>query len=424
MAAPAPSTPSIGSADLMSRLQAAFAKRAQEEASPMLDAVSKLEAELSSFRGKVQQHAEERALQVMLSSVGAVVPETSDLKPIRQSLKTHLTALLELLGPFDQGAQEPAPIPLVIEAPPVVVVEAVPEVLPEPVLEAVPEVAQEVLEPEVVEAPILVAEAPQEEPSLFDENEVREALRRVNGLGERKWTAHPLPRLLPLLQAYVAEVRYWMENVPTKSHYHWQLEQAIKMLAAIKYDSGIKEFVRGLAANSTGNWNAIANEAYSRVTKFDKDAEAPLQPKKGTPSPQSPLSPPKSKPSEIVPEATTFSWPALPSLRALLGTNKLFLVGGLMVPEKVTSIRERFGLEIEWVEVYRNKGMVGAFSRLSNGGVGAIILLEKFLGHSTSERVIDICKNRKLLWAFGGNAGVATLQMALDQLDKKAAAAA
>ena len=366
--------PAAPTSDLASLLHAACARKASDAASPSLRAVETLQADLLLFSAAVQKRAEEEAMSAMLHAVGATAPTPKDIAPVEARLRTSLAALLELVGgPFDtEVAQEPAPSGI-IEAPP---------------------------------------PAPESGP-IFDEEEVRAVLGRVDALGGHKWAEQEKIRLFSVIQGLTAEVRYWQQHVTTSSHLHWQLGQSVKMLAAIKYESKIEEFVRGLAQSQTGDWLRIARDANNAVWKFDQDAKKALK-KAAQP-------PPSAKTPKVEEEERTFSWPALPALRDCTKTHPLVLVGGIAVPNKIASIHERFGFEVEWVEVYRNKGDGASVARVSNGTVGAVIILEKFLGHRTSEKLVEVCKAMDIPWAYGGNAGLATLQRAMVQINTKVA---
>lgn len=380
--------------DIASRLQQAFARKAEEEARVPLAAVETLLTDLGTYSTAIKKQAEEKALAAMLVAVGETAPTPTSLDPIQAKLRTSLAALLEIVGsPF------------------------VPKVVPEPAPSGVMQ-APHAVEPE---PELLDAIAGEPEAEDYDPEDIRVLIAKVDGLSQKKWKEHPPQRLLPLIQAYAAEIRYWQEKVSSSSHLHWQLGQSVKMLAAIKYDSGITEFVKGLAQDSKADWGHLAQVAYGHVRKFDQDAAKPLIPKKGEAPPSKPSKPQKVE-NEVEPAPTSFSWPKLPKLRAATAVKPLVFVGGIPAPNKIESVHERFGFEIEWVEVYRNKGDSSAITRVSNGTVGAVVILEKFLGHRTSEKLVEVCKAKGIPWAYGGNAGTATLQRALELLDTKAAA--
>ena len=230
-------------------------------------------------------------------------------------------------------------------------------------------------------------------------------------LAHTGWTAHPIPRLSPLLQAYAAEIRYWQAVVTPGSELHWQLGQLIRMLGAIRNDANVKEFIRGLSLNHQDDWLCLSRDGYARVAKFDRDAELPLDKK-----------PPSGRDLKPEKEARNFTWPALPRIRALVKHKPLVFIGGLPVPNKIASVAERFGFEVEWLEVYRDTGAQTAITRVRTNNIGAVILLEKFLGHTTSNTIVAACRELGIPWAFGGNAGIATLERAFDQIESKSAA--
>lgn len=365
--------------DVAARLQKAFAKAAEEEARVPLAAVEALHDDLEAYSALVQKRAEEKALSMMLVAVGETAPPPTDLAPVQTKLRSSLKALLEILdGPF------------------------VCEVGPEPAPLTNPAPSNENTDED---------EAPSSSED-FDPEDIRAVIARVETLSVSKWKQFPSERLLPMIQAYAAEIRHWQESVPTTSHFHWQLGQSVKMLAAIKYESGLKEFVKGLAHDHTGDWVVLAAEANARIRKYDEDAARALLPKK----------PKQAKVEKPEPEPVSHSWPALPRLRATLAKKPLLFIGGISVPNKIESVMDRFGFEVEWIEVYRNKGDANATSRVNSGTAGAIIILEKFLGHRTSEKIIEVCKQKGIPYAYGGNAGLATLQRAFELLDGKIAA--
>ena len=379
--APVPVLPAAPPSDIATRLQQAFWKKAEEEARPSLAAVEAVHDDLAAFSVAIKQQAEEKALAAMLAAVGDTAPTPLDLGPIQKKLRTSLAALLELVGhPFDQGGAAVPASPVTVPAP--------------------------------CESGPVSSDRLSVEEADMDEGEIRAVIARVDALANFRWKEQPLPRLLPLLQEYVAEVRYWQGLVDASSPLHWQLGQTVKVLAAIKYDSGIRDFVHGLAHDATGDWLKLSAEAHNKVWKFDADADAALL--------LSYKKEPTSKAPKTDEEPRSFSWPLFPNLRGL--TRPLVLLGGIPVPNKIANIYERFGFEVEWVEVYRNKGDISAVNRVSNGTVGAVVILEKFLGHRTSEKVVEVCRAHGIPWAYGGNAGTATLQRALELLESKSAA--
>lgn len=59
-------------------------------------------------------------------------------------------------------------------------------------------------------------------------------------------------------------------------------------------------------------------------------------------------------------------------------------------------------------------------SRIRQGNVGAIILLESFVGHSVTDAAVQACVASGIPWAYGARAGVGNLTSALTILERKA----
>lgn len=375
-----PATPPPAIPDVLTRLQQAFTQKAAADAEAPLKAVAVLQDELSRYSAAIKKNAEDKALAAMLAAVGQEPPPPVPLETA--SLRTSLLVLLDLVG----GALPPFPQRGLPEPPP----------------------------SGMIQTPQLLADsAESEEPQGYDEDEIRAVIQRVESLGGEQWRKMPIPRLTPLVQAYTAEIRYWQGVVSTTSAMHWQLGQMIKLLSAIRGEADLPEFIRGLAHHHTADWLKLANDAHERVARFDQDAETPIDPRK--PAVNRDVKP--EKPSRC------FTWPELPNLRAIAAQKPILLIGGLPVPNKVASIRDRFGLDVVWVEVYRDTGVQAALSRVRAGKVGAVVVLEKFLGHTSSSSLIDACNSLGIPWAFGSNAGTASLERAFSTLDSKSAAA-
>lgn len=395
LAVPAPAAPN----DVIARLQQAFARKAEEEARVPLAAIESVQTDLSAYASSIRQLAEERALAAMLAAVGEPAPAQADLTEVQSKLRTSLAALLDLVGgPFDLGGDaEPAPASNTFEA------------------------SSDRQSGVGLIATVPAEPAPEPDTPAFDPEDVRAVIERVQGLASGKWKAHPLLRLHPLLQCYVAEVRYWQEQMPSSSHLHWQLGQSIKVLAAIKYESGVKDFIHGLAADHRADWLRVTHEAHARVWKFDNDAAKVIVPRKSGSSPSKNARATESGAAESG-ATEVLVLPDWPHLRGLVQRKPLVLVGGIPVPNKIASISDRFGLNVEWVQVYRDKGDAAAIARVSNGTVAAVVILEKFLGHKTSEALVGVCKAQGIPFAFGASAGVSSLERAFKLIDTKSAA--
>lgn len=110
-------------------------------------------------------------------------------------------------------------------------------------------------------------------------------------------------------------------------------------------------------------------------------------------------------------------------MKELLRCKPLILMGGIPIHEKVRLIQKRFGIDVEWSKI-ENSGPRAAnavLSRIRQKKVGAVILLEGFMGHSVTDATVATCNQCEVPWAYGGRAGVGNLTAALSTLNKKAA---
>lgn len=167
--------------DIASRLQKAFARKAEEEARVPLAAVEVLQANLMAYSGAIQKQAEEKALAAMLQAVGETAPALTDLALVQSKLRTSLLALLEIVDG----------VPFVLE------------VVPEPA-------------PSGIQAPSNETNAEEEAPDSsedFDPEDIRALLTKIEALSHQQWKQYPAPRLMHMIQAYAAEIRHWQDNV-------------------------------------------------------------------------------------------------------------------------------------------------------------------------------------------------------------------
>jgi hypothetical protein len=236
-------------------------------------------------------------------------------------------------------------------------------------------------------------------------------------------------RLGPLLQAVVAEVRIFQDRLPPHHEASERLGSYLPVLGALKTEGGVTGFIRGLAFGSTGDWENIARKCRRKVADYDRDAEKPVTPSR-RPSQKEPvtalgaaLAKAKLVEDKKAP-AAAHSWPKLPLLRALEGP--ILLAGGMLVPEKIVSIKERFGFDVEWHVIDHDspRGENTLEKRVRAGKVGAVILLEGVMRHSTWKSIVDACDNASVAYAMGDKAGTASLEAAFNDLERKLGAGA
>jgi hypothetical protein len=189
------------------------------------------------------------------------------------------------------------------------------------------------------------------------------------------------------------------------------------VLKQLRTDGGVVDWIEGLAFVAQGPWEQIAVECRRKVEAFDRDVR-----RTETASQSAPKEPKEPKPKKTEePEAPTseHQWPDLPNLRSL--TKPVLLAGGLIIPEKVRSIKERFGIKVEWHEIDHDnpRASTQLVSRVRAGKVGAVILLEGVMRHSTFKPVTAACSNMGVPYAMGDKAGIASLQSAFAELERQ-----
>ena len=101
----------------------------------------------------------------------------------------------------------------------------------------------------------------------------------------------------------------------------------------------------------------------------------------------------------------------------------IVLVGGLCKQQKLDSIEERFGFEVEWHEIDNDSpnDVDSIVRRIRAGRVGAVILLKGLMGHRTSKNVIAACHTCNVPLVTGGRAGTGDIEQALHELERKIA---
>src|SRR5262249_40690633 len=109
----------------------------------------------------------------------------------------------------------------------------------------------------------------------------------------------------------------------------------------------------------------------------------------------------------------------LPHLTAASAGAAVVIVGGTIKNEKLERLRQRTGLQIEWVPVEHGSGhAVGALERrIREGRLCGLIILQDLIAHKYSEPLLHAAREAELSWAYGGKAGTAVLDKALRDLD-------
>jgi len=387
-------------------LQAGVEAKVASEMTPLYEKCDSLRAALAVHTEAARRDCERRVRNAVFAVLGMPeVPEAPVFAESKVRLVEQLTSFarlmgLELASPPASSSLAGSPSPSVEPAPPSVV----PSSVAQPVA-APPRPERRVARPEDVEAAWKLVE------------EI-DALRSDVAAGKYHHT-----RLGPLLQAVVAEVRIFQDRLPSHHEASERLGSYLPVLGALKIEGGVTGFIRGLAFGSTGDWENIARKCRRKVAEYDRDAEKPVTAAR-RPSQKEPVTAlgaalAKVKLTEDKKIPAPHSWPKLPHLRALEGP--ILLAGGLIIPEKITSIKERFGFDVEWHEIDHDspRGENTLEKRVRARKVGAVLLLEGVMRHSTWKSVVDACTVAGVPYAMCDKAGTASLEAAFNDLERK-----
>ncbi len=367
---------------LPATLLSACEAKIQAEKKPLADALARLRAALNSYEGAFDQDAERRVVGAMLAALGQDAPEpTPGLEKARTELRLALEAVSKHVvhAELARIAEQPSPPPK--EPDPFV-----------PAADAPPPASAEALAVDVEAARALLDEINDYKPQ--DDSEMR---------------------FVQVLRAFAAESRMYMVRIPSNHPIHWQLSQTIRYLSKLNFEHNLqKVYVRGLGRTQHDDWERLSREARGWLAKFDQDAEAPA-----------PSQAPKSRPSapgKKDDSKNAHSWPALRALRArLAGGKEVLFVGGWRCDDKVRLVKERFGLEVEWYETDPQKPRFAdsAVSKVKGGRVAAVVLLEGFITHKDANRIVDAAAAVGVPLAMANRAGVASLETAFNEIERK-----
>ena len=437
-------------------VQSAANSKIQAELKPILDRLSRLRATLDAYEGHAKHDVERRVSNSILVALGmSEVAEDPALAGVAKELKDALLDVAGFVG-------------LILDTPVVRLVET-PPLLPAPPSEPVPAPPSEPVPPPSSSAPtslsLVPAPAPTPKPprklNPEDLATAKRLLVEIDDLRPDVKNQHR-SRLFHLLQAITAEIKILQDRLPLGHDMNERLGKTLAIVNGMRIEGDVDQYIKGLAFGSQGDWHRLAFKSRERVKAYDRDAER---------STASPVSKPRLHPNatpllvshpstnshatfadlkikalpalpQAFPLATTslpglrrqpkaksapkpepietnHQWPELPHIRGL--KKPVLLAGGILIPEKLKSVQERFGLEVEWHEIDHDNPRASQtlMSRVRAGKVGAVILLEGVMRHSTYKPVVEACNINNVPYAMGDKAGIASLQAAFDELERK-----
>ncbi len=112
---------------------------------------------------------------------------------------------------------------------------------------------------------------------------------------------------------------------------------------------------------------------------------------------------------------------AWPHLRRRLQNKPVVIAGGIEKAEKLRTIRERFGIQAEWLAINNGgpRSTSSIVQKIKTGGISAIIILEGLIGHPTSRKLMDACISSNVPYTLGYRGGIGDVEKSLGELDRE-----
>jgi len=410
-------------------IQAAAEKKIVAELKPISDKLTRLRATLDAYEIRVREDVERRVSNAILAALDMeqTVGDNS-FEGATEDLRTAIQAVAELVGfpfvPSELGVKEVPAAELVVHAPEPVNLPAPPAPVAYPTpTEPSPPPSEELTADQILAkagmnlsppAPVSTPAPLTRPPRKATPEDIAAAKRLITEVETLKLEIkqHHPRRLFPLLQAITAEIKLLLERLPFDNFLYERLGPLLSVVGQLKVEGNVPEFIRGLKFGSHGDWERLSYKNRQIVEKYDRDAEQP--------APQSKDYKPKPQKGHAEPDTNGkgHQWPAYPRLRAV--TKPVLLAGGIKIPEKIKSVHERFGIELEWHEIDHDNPRASQtlMRRIRSGKVGAVILLEGVMRHSTYKPVVEACNNMGVPYAMGDKAGIASLSDAFAELER------
>jgi len=221
-------------------------------------------------------------------------------------------------------------------------------------------------------------------------------------------------RMAHALQIHVAECRRLMEAIPISHTMHQVLVQTLRRLGGVRGTANCDVFIKGLARHHHDNWSRVVQKSRDALAKYDADAA------------QGPNSAPLSKkPKNGKVLDRDSSAPESVDLPKLLMAQEMgrivVLFGGIRIPEKIKTIKDRTGLSIDWSEAEegspRNANI--GVSRIRKDNISCVVILEGLISHGVWRSVADQCTAEGIPHVMGGRGGIGSVIQVLETVEAK-----
>jgi adenosylcobinamide amidohydrolase len=101
--------------------------------------------------------------------------------------------------------------------------------------------------------------------------------------------------------------------------------------------------------------------------------------------------------------------------------NRVVLVGGVPVPDKMKSIEERWGVVVEWIALERGETRPAASvaAKINSGTIGVLLILQGLLSHKAADKMVVAARAAKIPYAMADKGGIASIERALEAIGKR-----
>jgi hypothetical protein len=271
------------------------------------------------------------------------------------------------------------------------------------------------------------------------DSEVSALIRDMQVLG---FDAMPLP----LFRAYAEELAARARSLQNRGPEAEELtSRVIRRLTAMAYEKGIGD-VYGLNRKHSGDWDELA--ARARARREDLLA-APTKPK--SPVPDAPKSATRTdavkvlitdtekleafkistsatlevlkQTAEAEPASAPESEPVsarLPLLTAACERGPVVMIGGIVKQDKIQAIRERFGIDVEWIDTSRsgNNTIGSVEKRIREKRLAAVVVLQGLISHKHFEPLVGAARQVGLPFAYADKAGMGSVSRAFTEIER------
>lgn len=426
--------------DLSDLIRPALDKAAEAAATLARGKLDALRQRLDLYETAVRAEARHKILVTMLAAAGLPAPEHVDT--LEEATRQVLVAIETLASQLRSLSSPISPAEEQVEVTPTLRSRTTPPSPPQKAerSEALQSEAKRSEAPRgeakrgealQVEAKVSLVEDP---PSKETLRLCYSVLRDLGDLRERGPGMHEI-RILPWMQAIMADIRVALQRLPASHTMFGKLESAIGALRMLKGEPwGAKGFVRGLSYadqfDDKTDWAAISKECRAKMARFDRDAEAAEKTSKASVKKQEPQPKPEEPVISKDSGATTLEEPepepppAWPSLRKMIAELPVLVVGNVKkAAERKDQLKRRVDVEAEWCIIDNDKGsnrqLDNVAARILSGKIGGVVILEGFVHHRVTKKIEDACFDALVPYSYGNKGGIGEMREALAELDRK-----